>query len=48
MRSELLVAHEEVGQFPLLSVSVCCVRVGGEIHFLSTAETASFFCTCPV
>jgi hypothetical protein len=27
---------------------VCCAHVEWEIHFLSTFETAPFFCVCPV
>jgi hypothetical protein len=43
MRSELLVMHEKLGQFPLLTVYVCA-RVRWEINFLLTFETAPFFC----
>jgi hypothetical protein len=47
MRSELLVAHEKLGQLPLLTV-LRCARVRWEINFLLTFETAPFFCVYPV
>jgi len=47
-RSELLVAHEKLGQLPLRTVYVLCARVRWEINFLLTFETAPFFCVHPV
>jgi hypothetical protein len=46
MRIELLVVHEKLGQFPLLTVYVVPCRLRSA--FLSTFETAPFFCVCPV
>ena len=46
-RTELLVAHEKLGQFPLLTVYVV-PRVRREINFMLTFETAPFFCVYPV
>ena len=43
MRNELLVAHEKLGQLPLLTVYVV-PHVRREIIFLLTFETAPFFC----
>jgi hypothetical protein len=45
IRSELLVALEKPGQFPLLTVYV--VTVYGEKLIFNTFETASFFYVCP-
>jgi hypothetical protein len=47
MRSYLLAAREKLGHFLLLD-RVCCARVGREIHFLSTFETAPLLCECLV
>jgi hypothetical protein len=44
MRRELLSAWE-TWTVPA-AVSVCCARVGWEINFLITFETAPFFCVC--
>jgi hypothetical protein len=46
MRSELLVVHEKLGQFSLLTVMLCLCKVRNTL--LSTFETAQFFCACPV
>jgi hypothetical protein len=47
MRGELLVAHEKLGQFPAAG-RVCCAHVERERNFVSTFETAPFFCVFPV
>jgi hypothetical protein len=36
----------ETGRVPAAG-SICCVRVGWEIHFLLIFETEPFFCVCP-
>jgi hypothetical protein len=46
MRSELLVAHEKLEQFPLLTV--CCAHVGWGKKCLLTPEIAPFFCVRPI
>jgi hypothetical protein len=46
MRSKLLVAHEELGQFPLFTMYVVH-SVGWDI-FLITFETSQLFCVYPV
>jgi hypothetical protein len=43
MKSELLVAHEKLGQFPLLTVMLCSCRVRNK--FLSAFETAPLMTT---
>jgi hypothetical protein len=47
MRSELLVAHEKLGQFSVAG-GVHCVRDRWERNFLLTFKTAPFFCIYPV